>query len=234
MPAAESVADGVWLVRGGFPLKIMNVYLVRDGDGVMLFDAGIKAMVRHLASVGASLGGITRVLLGHSHADHRGAAPGLNVPVLCHSAERPDAETDGGDHYFDLTKLNNSAHLAFRRLLAHWDGGPVTIADTVEEGDEVAGFRVVHIPGHAPGLIALWRESDRLALTSDCFYTLNPQTGRKCPPSVPHSAFNLDTEQARASIRKLAALKPLAAWPGHTDPLIGDVREQLELIADTG
>ena len=44
------------------------------------------------------------------------------------------------------------------------------IDDTVAEGDEVAGFRVHHFPGHAPGLIGLWRESDRLALVSDTVY----------------------------------------------------------------
>ena len=228
----EPVADGVWLVRGGFPKRMMNVYLVRDGDGVMLFDAGIQAMTRSLAGAGASLGGITRVLLGHAHPDHRGAAPGLGVPVLCHSADRSDAESDGGEHYFDYSKLWGPETLIFPRLIAHWDGGPVEISAVVQDGDEIAGFRVVHLPGHAPGLIALWRESDRLALTSDCFYTLNPQTGNKCPPRVPHAAFNLDTELAGASIRALAALSPAAAWPGHADPLIGDVSAQLLRAVD--
>jgi hypothetical protein len=48
---------------------------------------------------------------------------------------------------------------------------------------------------------------------------------------VPHEAFNLDTEQARASIRKIAALDLAAAWPGHADPVVGDVRGQLERAA---
>ena len=82
---------------------------------------------------------------------------------------------------------------------------------------------MIHLPGHAPGLIGLWRESDRLALVSDCFYTLDPQTGSKGHARVPHRAFNQDTEQARASIRKLAALAPATAWPGHAEPLRGDV-----------
>ena len=37
----------------------------------------------------------------------------------------------------------------------------------VEFDGEVAGFRVIHFPGHARGPIGLWRESDRLALVSD-------------------------------------------------------------------
>jgi hydroxyacylglutathione hydrolase len=229
----EPVADGVWVVRGGFPTKTMNVYLVRDGDGVMLFDAGIKAMSDAVAAAGASLGGITRIVLGHGHPDHRGVAPYLGVPVLCHADNRADAEGDGGVRYFDFSKLRPFAKPVFPSLLRMWDGGPVVIAGTVAEGDEIAGFEVVDLSGHAPGLIGLWRAGDRLALTSDCFYTLDPQTGRHSHPRVPHDAFNHDTEQARASMRKLAAMEPAAAWPGHADPLTGDVRGQLERAADT-
>ena len=43
----------------------------------------------------------------------------------------------------------------------------MTIDGTVEEGEDVSGFRVVHLPGHAPGQIALFRERDGVALTSD-------------------------------------------------------------------
>jgi hydroxyacylglutathione hydrolase len=229
----EAIADGVWVVRGGFPIKDMNVYLVRDGDGVMLFDAGIEAMAGEVRAAAAVLGGLTRIVLGHAHADHRGVAPSLGVPVLCHPDERADAEGDGGYHYFDFSKLNPVSRVAYPRLLRQWDGGPVQIAATVQEGDEIAGFRVVHFPGHAPGLIGLFRERDRLALVSDTFYTLDPQTTRKGPPRVPLAAFNKDTEQARASLRKLAELEPHSAWPGHADPVTGDVRAQLETAAAT-
>jgi len=228
----EQIADGVWLVRGGFPAKTMNVYLLRDGDGVLCFDAGIKGMRHAVARAAAQLGGLTRVVLGHEHPDHRGVAPFLGVPVYCHPDGKADAEGDGGEHYFDYAQLDFPARHLMPRMLRLWDGGPVQIAGTVRGGDEVAGFRVVHLPGHAPGLIGLWRERDRLALVSDCFYTLDPQTGRKGHPRVPLRAFNHDHEQARASIRKLAALEPAAAWPGHADPLTGDVRAQLERAAE--
>jgi glyoxylase-like metal-dependent hydrolase (beta-lactamase superfamily II) len=228
----ERVAEGVWLVRGGFPLRTMNVYLIEDaGGGVTMFDAGIKGMSTGLAAAAATLGGLNRIVLGHSHPDHRGAAPLLQAPTLCHPAERIDAEGDGGGHYFDLSSLSVPARWTLPRLLPVWDGGPVAISGTVEEGDDVSGFRVVHIPGHAPGQIALFRESDRVALTTDCFYTLDVGTGRHGPPRVPLPGTNLDTEQARASIRKLAALEPSVAWPGHADAVTGDVRGQLERAA---
>jgi hydroxyacylglutathione hydrolase len=221
--APEQVADGVWIVRGGFPVKSMNVYLVRDGDGVLAFDAGIRAMVPGIAAAATQLGGLTRVVLGHGHQDHRGAAPGLDVPVFCHVDDVPFATGDGGESSFDFSRLNPLGRRLFPVLLKQWDGGPVQIAGTLEEGDDVAGFNVVHLPGHAPGLIALYRESDGLALTSDCFYTVDPQTTVKGPPRIPHAAFNVDTEQARRSILKLAAIGPRVAYPGHMDPLTGDV-----------
>jgi glyoxylase-like metal-dependent hydrolase (beta-lactamase superfamily II)/predicted ester cyclase len=224
----EEVADGVWRVQGQ-PGRC-NVYLLRDGDGVLMFDAGAKTMVNAVGSAAASLGGLTRIVLGHGHTDHRGTAPSFDVPILCHPDEVVDAEGSGGFRYWDselrfLSFPHRQVHKFFH---AHaWDGGPVKIADTVEEGDDVAGFRVVHLPGHAPGLIGLWRESDRVALTSDVFYTLDMR-GRDSAPHVPFDGYNLDTEQARASLLKLAALEPAVAFPGHADPVTGDVRSQLE------
>jgi glyoxylase-like metal-dependent hydrolase (beta-lactamase superfamily II)/ketosteroid isomerase-like protein len=231
---AELVAEGVWVVQGQ-PGRC-NVYLIEDDGGVTLFDAGARTMTRAVASAGAKLGGIQRVILGHGHTDHRGVAPALGVPVLCHADEVQDAEGSGGFRYWPegLAGLPTPLRQAHRLMHRYaWDGGPVEIAGTVAEGEELAGFTVVHIPGHAPGMIALWRESDRLALSSDCFYTID-MWGRDSEPRLPERIYNFDTDQARASIRKLAALEPAAAWPGHAKPVTGDVRSKLERAADAG
>jgi glyoxylase-like metal-dependent hydrolase (beta-lactamase superfamily II)/predicted ester cyclase len=229
---AQKIATGVWVVQGQ-PGRC-NVYLIEDDGGVTMFDAGARTMTRSLARAGAKLGGIRRIVLGHGHTDHRGAAPGIGAPVFCHPAEVQDAEGSGGFRYWPeglkgLPFPQRQLHKLMHRYA--WDAGPVEIAGTLTEGDEVAGFKVVEIPGHAPGQIALWRESDRLALVSDCFYTID-MWGRDCDPHLPLALYNFDTEQARASMRKLAALEPAAAWPGHAKPLTGDVRSQLERAAE--
>ncbi len=225
---AALIAQGVWVVQG--QPGHCNVYLIEDEGGVTVFDAGARTMIKAVASAGAKLGGIRRVVLGHGHTDHRGVAPALGVPVLCHPDEVQDAEGSGGFRYWPeglagLPTPLRQIHRILHRVA--WDGGPVEIADTLEEGDEVAGFRVIDLPGHAPGLIGLWRESDRLALVSDCFYTID-MWGRDRKAQVPEHIFNYDTEQAKASILKLAALEPAAAWAGHARPVTGDVRSQLE------
>jgi len=151
----------------------MNVYLIEDdGGGVTVFDAGIKGMGPAIAAAATALGGLNRVVLGHSHVDHRGAAPELRAPVFCHADDRAQAEGDGGLHYVDYDKLRAYARPFYRRILHVWDGGPVTVAGTIAEGDDVSGFRAVHIPGHSPGMIALYRERDGLMLASDLVYTL--------------------------------------------------------------
>jgi steroid delta-isomerase-like uncharacterized protein len=234
-PAAlEQVADGVWRLQGQ-PARC-NVYLLRedDGEGVVMFDAGARTMTNAVAAAAAQLGGLRRIVLGHGHTDHRGTAPAFDVPVLCHPDEVVDAEGSGGFRYWPegLGTLP-TPHRQVHRLLHRyaWDGGPVTIAGTVSEGDAIAqGFQVLELPGHAPGQIALWRPEDRLALTTDAFYTLD-MWGRDSAPHLPFEAYNHDTEQARASLRKLAALDPSAAWPGHAKPITGDVAGQLEQAA---
>ena len=154
----ERIADGVWVVRGGFPMKTMNVYLIEDDGGVTVFDAGISAMGQALRAECARLGGIRRVVLGHADADHRGAAPALGHPVYCHAADRAAAESDSPFRdYWHFDLLSAYARPVYPKLLASWDGGAVTVAGTVAEGDRVAGFDVVELPGHAPGLIGLFR-----------------------------------------------------------------------------
>jgi glyoxylase-like metal-dependent hydrolase (beta-lactamase superfamily II)/predicted ester cyclase len=229
----ERIADGVWLVRGGFPARVMNVYLIEDDGGLTVFDAGIAPMSMAVVTAAARMGGIKRVVLGHADCDHRGTAANLDAPIYCHPADRPAAESAAEMRdYWDLAKLAPAARRVYPSLFRTWDSGALMIEGTVREGDEIAGFRAVDLPGHAPGLIGLFRESDRLALVSDCFYTLDPQTGRKGGPRIPHPAFNADLEQTRASIRKLAELDPSAAWPGHADAVTGDVAGTLRQVAD--
>jgi glyoxylase-like metal-dependent hydrolase (beta-lactamase superfamily II)/predicted ester cyclase len=231
--APEPVAPGVWIIRGGFPARLMNVFLLEDDGGVTVFDGGIREMGPLVAAAGARLGGIKRVVLGHADADHRGAVPALRAPVYCHPAEQQAAASDSPyRHYWDPGKLGpHGRAVLWNRLLPSWDGGPLEVAGTVTEGDEIAGFRVIELPGHAPGQIGLFRDSDRVALTTDCFYVLDAQTGIKRPAQVPHPAFNVDTDQARESIAKLAALEPAEVWPGHLGPVTDDVRSKLERAA---
>jgi glyoxylase-like metal-dependent hydrolase (beta-lactamase superfamily II) len=233
VPRLEPIAPRVWLLRGGLT-KLMNVYLIEDEGQVVVFDAGEKGMAKSIAAAGARLGGISKVVLGHGDTDHRGSAPALSklAPVLCHPDAVGQAQGSGGRDYWHMELL--PAPIRLLHLFSHrfvWDGGPVTISGTVGAGERIAGFEVVELAGHAPGLIGLWRESDGVALVSDTVY-LTSMTGRAAAAHVPHEAYNQDTGQARESIRRLAALRPRIVGVGHLGPMTGpDVVAELEAAA---
>jgi glyoxylase-like metal-dependent hydrolase (beta-lactamase superfamily II) len=223
-PTLGQVADGVWLLRGDIRGG-MNIYFIEDGDGLIQFDAGTKPMTKAVGAVSEKLGPIKKVVLGHSHTDHRGAAPGIDSPVYCHPDEVTYAQRDEWPDYWDMSKLPVAwVRMIYPTLHRRWDGGRVEIAGTVEEGEEIAGFRVHHFPGHAPGQIGLFRESDRLALCSDTVYLIDSTRLKALPEgeaSVPHPVWNIDHAAAKASVRKLAALQPAKVCAGHSLPLEG-------------
>jgi hydroxyacylglutathione hydrolase len=223
-PVLGKVADGVWLLRGDIRGG-MNIYFIEDGDGVIQFDAGTKPMVKAVRAASERLGPIKRVVLGHSHTDHRGTAPSVGAPVYCHPDEVTYAERDEWPDYWDMSKLPVAwVRWIYPTLHRRWDDGGVAIAGTVEEGDEVAGFRVHHFPGHAPGQIGLFREPDRLALVTDTVYLVDSTRLAELPEgeaSVPHPVWNWDHAAAKESVRKLAALGPAKVCPGHALPLEG-------------
>ena len=236
----ERVADGVEVLRLRPPGRIQrltNIYLLQDGEGLTLFESGSAGMARAIQAAASERGGIKRIVLSHAHADHRGGASRLGAPVLCHPDERSDVEGDGGLNYFDFSKVGNPVVRALAPgTIKRMDGGPLKVEDTISEGDVVAGFQILHLPGHAPGLIGLWREADRLAIVSDAVFVFNPFTasGRPGPARIAPAPVRPDPDAARASVRRIAELDPASVWLGHYGPLTGDIRAQLETAAQAG
>jgi glyoxylase-like metal-dependent hydrolase (beta-lactamase superfamily II) len=231
-PDVRCIAPGVRQVAVGHPF-VSYAYLLDGPEGTIAFDTGVRGSGPEILA--AAGGPIAKIILSHAHADHRGAAPELEAPIYCHPDEVADAQTDWPQPYLDFSLINNERiREGLRRLNQMWDSGPVQIAGTIDEGDEVAGMRVVHVPGHAPGEIALFRAADGLLLAGDAIYTQDAETGQPASARVPHRFANWDTEQARASIRKLMTYKPTSVWLGHSRSITGDVEPELEAAAAFG
>ena len=98
-------------------------------------------------------------------------------------------------------------------------GGPRRAVDrALHEGDEVGGFTVLETPGHSPGHLAYWRESDRTLIVGDVLFGINILTGLRSLREPP-SFFTPDPARNRDSARKLAALEPALVCFGHGPPL---------------
>jgi len=202
----KSLAPGVWRLKQ-FPAPSVNVYLVED----VLIDAGTRWDRRRIFS---EIEGIELSLLAltHVHPDHQGVAKDVcearGIPLACHA---DDVDAMEGRRPIQEAAPNNPFNRIIKRI---WQGPPHKVERVLSEGDEVAGFRVVHAPGHARGEVIFFRESDRVAICGDVIRNMSYATGRPMlaePPDI----FTADPAENRRSIRKLAALEPSSILPGH-------------------
>jgi glyoxylase-like metal-dependent hydrolase (beta-lactamase superfamily II) len=99
-----------------------------------------------------------------------------------------------------------------------WAGPPCPVERILQDGDEVAGFRVVHAPGHTPGHCMFFRDSDRLCIAGDVLANVNFLTGRSELRETP-TFFSVDPAQNRRSMQTLVDLKPRVVCFGHGPPL---------------
>ena len=110
-------------------------------------------------------------------------------------------------------------------------GPAYSVSRALHEGDECAGFTVIDTPGHAPGHVAFWRESDRLLILGDVLIIAN-EFGR-VRLSEPRPAYTVDPALNRESARKLAKLNPEIICFGH-GPVLRHGRQFTSFIAQIG
>jgi hydroxyacylglutathione hydrolase len=216
----RQLAPDVWQLRGF--RNAINVYLIGD----VLIDAATKLAGRRILGEIKSRP-LALVALTHVHPDHQGAAKRVcearAVPLACHVDD-----VDAMEGRAPVQQAHPD-HPLNRLLSAAWEGPPHEVGRVLREGDEVSGFRVIHAPGHAPGQVIYFRDSDRVAICGDVINNVDLLTGR-ARVGEPPDLFTLDPAENRRSIRKLAELEPTLVCPGHGPPL-HDIAE-LERLAE--
>lgn len=201
----KQVATRVWRLSEFRPRPLINIYLAGD----VLIDAGRTwdrgRILKQTADRDLSL-----LALTHVHPDHQGSAHAVceerGIPLACH-----EADIDAMEGRRQVRASDHPIAKIYARL---WEGPSHTVDRVLMDGDEVAGFRVVHAPGHAPGEVIFWREADRVAICGDVLRNITFSTLRTKLMEMPAS-LTPDVPGARRSIRKLAALKPEITLPGH-------------------
>jgi len=205
------LAPGVWRLKEA-PRPLINVYLAED----VLIDAGRRWDKRRIF---AELEGreISEVALTHVHPDHQGCAKAVcearGVPLACH-----EADVDAMEGRRPVAASSKPTAQLFGKL---WTGPPHKVDRVLQEGDEVAGFRVVHAPGHAPGEVIFFRDSDRVAICGDVIRNIT-YVAMRTRLAEPPVDLTPDPAENRRSIRKLAGLNPSLILPGH-GPAVTDI-----------
>jgi len=211
----KQLAPDVWRLAE-FPRPTINVYLAGD----VLIDAGRRWDRRRIFEQTKHLD-LSLVALTHVHPDHQGAAKAVcearGIPLACHA---DDVDAMEGRRAVQEAGSSNPVNKLIRAM---WEGPAHPVGRVLKEGDEVAGFRVIHAPGHARGEVIFFRETDRVAICGDVIRNMSYLTtlpGIREPPD----AFTYDPDENRRSIRKLASLEPALVLPGH-GPAVNDAAE---------
>ncbi len=219
----REVAHGVlWLALP--PFESVNVYLLGD----VLVDAGMRFSGGRIAQALVDRP-LTRHVLTHAHPDHQGASAWLcrrrGIPLCCGRGDREAVETGRM-----RTVLPPEASAAFDRLASLVAGPAHPVSHTLDDGDAVGDFAVVAAPGHTPGHLALWRESDGVLVVGDAVFALNPVT-RQRGLRLPFRNATADPVGNVATVRRLAALRPRIVCFGHGPPLYA--ADQFERFAES-
>lgn len=234
------------------PVLFVNAYLVditpgMPEDGWVLVDSGLKGLggteIRRLAAQRYGTGVPPRaIVLTHGHFDHAGSARALSnqwgIEVFAHQLELP--YLTGRSDYPPQDPTVGGALAMMSRAFPRGAldlTGHVRALPSDGTLSFLPGWRAVHTPGHTPGHVSLWRETDGTLLAGDALATMNQEswmTTVTMPRELrsPPAPLTTDWDAARTSLRELAALRPRIIAAGHGLPLVGDyVADALQAFA---
>ena len=209
IPGIETVPCRVDGVRG-----IVKTYLIYDDDQLILVDTGASDLdgdiiIAAVEKMGRKMSDLTMCFLTHHHGDHVGGLkkirPTADFPVVISEIDAPTMEKNTG--------VKADRHIAEGEVL------PV-----------LGGVRVIAMPGHTIGSLALYSERIETFIAGDSIMS----AGGWLLPSLP--LLSDDPQMARTSVQRLLDmdLKIDRLLCGHGDDVLGGAAMPLGRILAEG
>ena len=199
------IDDGLFQIRA---VGARVTVLVED-DKVLLVDAGARlswgVILKGLKDINLTPAQIDQVVVTHHHPDHSGGLSGLvaatPVKVAAHRIEAPVIQ---GTEPLPSPFRQQFLATAAKPVVSSMIGGPVAVDETLNDGDVLpfgSGVRVIHVPGHTAGSIALYVPAKKAIIVGDA---LQYRFARKLGPPAP--MVTQRPEEAIGSLEKLLSL----------------------------
>ena len=201
-----------------------NCYVLREDEGTILIDPGPpgggERVIAKLTGSGIRPETIRLIFITHGHLDHYGAAEEVNAwcgaPVAAFRAE-PDFSRDRRNALPPAQTVRGSLIRGLYLLMAPLMPFKPLQADVLlDDHASLAPYgvnaRVVPVPGHSPGSLAVVGPQGEL-FAGDLFvnYTV---------PSQP--IYVSDRKAWQRSYESIRALNPRMVYVGHGEPFSGD------------
>jgi glyoxylase-like metal-dependent hydrolase (beta-lactamase superfamily II) len=240
--APVEIADGIHRVTYPMPIGPGHVhgYLLVVDDGYLLVDTGLglpDAAERWTELVRGLDRPVAAIVITHFHPDHVGGATdafeatGATVHQGALDYEQCETVWGNADWRVQITdwfRLHGAPPEAMTELL---EAGStyrsftrfVRDPELLREGDDVLGWRVVELPGHADGHICLLRDGVLVA-GDHLLPKITPAVGLY-PASRPDPLGDY-----LASLERAVELAPRLALPGHGEPIDDPSGRALEIV----
>lgn len=192
------------------PWMRCNMWLIEGRDRDLLIDSGMG--LRPLKSEIARLRDRpVTAICSHCHFDHIGCACefeqrlGHPADAAVHAA--PDLDATCARAWIAAELLTALPHEGY--TLANYQITPAPLTGYLDDGDVIdtgdRHFNVLHLPGHAPGSIALYEAATRTLFSGDVIYD----------GSLIDNAWHSDPEAYAASLRRLREVPIETVHAGH-------------------
>lgn len=240
----EFVAPGVFRLK----IVFVNVYFIEDNGSWAMIDAGLSGSSGKIIKAAAAQFGKDKepeaIFLTHGHFDHVGAIKNLlphwNVKIYAHPLETP--YLSGKSNYPPPDPTVGGGAMSLMSFL--FPNTPINISSNLEfySTDTLPGFsdwKIIHTPGHAPGHVSFFRESDGTLIAGDAFLTVKQESAVAVFSQAqkvhgPPQYFTYDWYAAHESVKLLADLNPRIAACGHGIPMEGELLTlELQELTDT-
>lgn len=236
----RKVADNVYVLGS----RAHNYYLIVEDDEVTVIDAGCARewprLDAALRSVGIAREQIAGFMITHVHSDHFGLAERATKEHLRVAVHVEDEARAVGPYKGRFSAEPSELPLFNPRVI--WRFLPLLMAgvldlerveevETFVDGEtlDVPGNPVaIHTPGHTEGHTMFHCPDLGTLFTGDGLVTMS-LIGSGTGPRYMDEVFDLDSEQAHASLDRIVDLDADLLLPGHGNPWSGSPRDAVAL-----